>query len=60
MTPRPCANPVCPRAAEVGVLCRADYLYRRRTGRLRPESVIVETGRRMMVREIASRLWGPA
>ncbi|HET6713166.1 MAG TPA: hypothetical protein VFI59_05585 [Actinomycetota bacterium] len=36
----------------------ACYEYQRRTGRLRPESVIVATGQPQLVRELEARAWG--
>lgn len=56
--PHPCANPACGRAAEVGLLCRACYRFKRRTGVVRPEHVIVATGYRQLVRELEQRAWG--
>lgn len=64
--PRPCDNPACSRAAQVGPLCRACYRYKRRTGVLRPEAVIVRTGERQLIRELEAAArrqrgqWGAA
>jgi hypothetical protein len=53
-----CANPVCGREAKRKGLCDACYLYaRRHKGEMRPEAVIVESGRRSVERDLADPRW---
>lgn len=56
--PEWCANPVCSRGAQRAGFCDPCYVYKRRhKGRMRPLSVIVETGRKQLERDIQDPAW---